>query len=97
MLGSTGRNFAAGMSGGLAYVLDRDNEFKIDCNKGGVDLVSVDEAQDAQQLKSLIEEHFQSTQSTVAKKVLDEWEETLPKFVKVYPTDYRRVIEERKK
>ena len=96
VLGSTGRNFAAGMSGGLAYVLDRDSDFEIHCNKSGVDLVSVDEAEDAQQLKSLIEEHFQSTQSAVAKKVLDEWEETLPKFVKVYPTDYRRVIEKHK-
>ena len=97
VLGSTGRNFAAGMSGGLAYVLDRDNEFEIHCNKSAVDLVKVDEEEDAQQLKSLIEEHFQSTQSAVAKKVLDEWEKSLPKFVKVYPTDYRRVIEERKK
>ena len=96
VLGSTGRNFAAGMSGGLAYVLDRDSDFEIHCNKSGVDLVSVDEAEDTQQLKSLIEEHFQSTQSAVAKKVLDEWEETLPKFVKVYPTDYRRVIEKHK-
>ena len=96
VLGSTGRNFAAGMSGGLAYVLDRESDFEIHCNKSGVDLVSVDEAEDAQQLKSLIEEHFQSTQSAVAKKVLDEWEETLPKFVKVYPTDYRRVIEKHK-
>ena len=96
VLGSTGRNFAAGMSGGLAYVLDRDSDFEIHCNKSGVDLVSVDEAEDAKQLKSLIEEHFQSTQSAVAKKVLDEWEETLPKFVKVYPTDYRRVIEKHK-
>ena len=51
---------------------------------------------DIQQLKALIEEHFQSTQSAVAKKVLDEWEETLPYFVKIYPTDYRRAIEERK-
>ena len=97
VLGSTGRNFAAGMSGGLAYVLDRDSDFEIHCNKSGVDLVSVDEAEDAQQLKSLIEEHFQSTQSAVAKIVLDEWEKSLPKFVKVYPTDYRRVIEDRKK
>lgn len=97
VLGSTGRNFAAGMSGGLAYVLDRDNEFEIHCNKSAVDLVKVDKEKDAQQLKSLIEEHFQSTQSAVAKKVLDEWEKSLPKFVKVYPTDYRRVIEERKK
>lgn len=97
VLGSTGRNFAAGMSGGLAYVLDRDNEFEIHCNKTNVDLVDVKEEEDVRQLKSLIEEHFQSTLSTVAKKVLDEWEETLPKFIKVYPSDYRRVLEERKK
>jgi glutamate synthase domain-containing protein 3 len=97
VLGSTGRNFAAGMSGGLAYVLDRDNTFPIHCNKSIVDLLPVEEPEDVQQLKDLIEEHFQSTQSRVAKKVLDEWEETLPKFVKIYPTDYRRVLEERKR
>ena len=96
VLGSTGRNFAAGMSGGLAYVLDRDNNFEINSNKNTVDLVNVSEEDDIQQLKVLIDEHFQSTQSAVAKKVLDEWEETLPYFVKIYPTDYRRVIEERK-
>ena len=96
VLGSTGRNFAAGMSGGLAYVLDRDNNFEINCNKNTVDLVNVSEDDDIQQLKALIDEHFQSTQSAVAKKVLDEWEETLPYFVKIYPTDYRRAIEERK-
>ena len=94
VLGSTGRNFAAGMSGGLAYVLDRDNNFEINCNKNTDDLVNVSEEDDIQQLKALIDEHFQSTQSAVAKKVLDEWEETLPYFVKVYPSDYRRVIEE---
>ena len=93
VLGSTGRNFAAGMSGGLAYVLDRDNEFEIHCNKNTVELFDVSEEEDIQQLKVLIEEHYQSTQSTVAKKVLDEWEETLTKFVKVYPSDYRRVLE----
>ena len=58
-----------------------------------VELFDVKEEEDIQQLKALIEEHYQSTQSAVAKKVLDEWEETLSKFVKVYPTDYRRVIE----
>ncbi|MBT3857424.1 MAG: glutamate synthase large subunit [Nitrospina sp.] len=96
VLGSTGRNFAAGMSGGLAYVLDRDNTFPIHCNQSIVDLLPVEEPEDVQQLKDLIEEHFQSTQSSVAKKVLGEWEETLPKFVKIYPKDYRRVLEERK-
>ena len=62
-----------------------------------MDLVAVEESEDIQYLKSLIEEHFQSTQSGVAKKLLDEWETSLTKFVKVYPRDYRRVLEERKK
>ena len=97
VLGSTGRNFAAGMSGGLAYVFDRDNSFPIHCNQSLVDLVAVEEPEDVQHLKSLIEEHFQNTQSGVAKKILDEWETSLTKFVKVYPRDYRRVLEERKK
>lgn len=97
VLGETGRNFAAGMSGGLAYVLDRDNSFPVHCNQSSVDLVSVEEPEDVEHLKALIEEHFQNTQSSVAKRILDEWEAILPKFVKVYPRDYRRVLEERKK
>jgi len=97
VLGGTGRNFAAGMSGGIAYVLDRDQNFRIHCNQTSVDLVSVEEDEDVRHLKALIEEHFQYTQSSVAKKVLDEWEATLPKFIKVYPVDYRRVLEKRKK
>jgi glutamate synthase domain-containing protein 2/glutamate synthase domain-containing protein 1/glutamate synthase domain-containing protein 3 len=96
VLGETGRNFAAGMSGGLAFVLDRDNRFDIHCNKGLVDLERVEEDEDIDLLKSLIAEHHQRTSSSVAKKVLDEWEATLPSFVKVYPRDYRRVLEERK-
>ncbi|MBT7536059.1 MAG: glutamate synthase large subunit, partial [Verrucomicrobia bacterium] len=97
VLGETGRNFAAGMSGGLAYVLDRNNSFPIHCNQSAVDLVSVEEPEDVEHLKALIEEHFQSTQSSVAQIILDEWEATLSKFVKVYPRDYRRVLEESKK
>ena len=97
VLGSTGRNFAAGMSGGLAYVLDRDDSFPIHCNRSSVDLLPVEEPEDVEELKRLIEEHLKSTQSSVARKILDEWEETLPKFIKVYPMDYRRVLEERKK
>ncbi len=96
VLGETGRNFAAGMSGGLAFVLDRSDQFDIHCNKEMVDLEPVAE-EDIELLKSLIEEHHQYTKSTVAKKVLDEWDATLPKFVKVYPRDYRRVLEERKR
>ncbi|PIQ96052.1 MAG: glutamate synthase large subunit [Nitrospinae bacterium CG11_big_fil_rev_8_21_14_0_20_56_8] len=97
ILGPTGRNFAAGMSGGIAYVLDRDGQFDIHCNKGMVDLIPVEEDDDITTLKSLVEEHFQLTQSSVARKVLEEWDAMLPRFVKVYPRDYRRVIEERKR
>ena len=96
-LGETGRNFAAGMSGGLAFVLDRENNFEIHCNKGLVDLVPVEEEEDFRILKSLGEEHYRYTDSAVAKRGLDEWEFTLGKFIKVYPRDYRRVLEERKK
>ncbi len=97
VLGETGRNFAAGMSGGIAYVLDRDGQFAIHCNQSIVDLLPVEEEEDIQELRNLIEEHRKLTGSTVAEKILNEWEATLPKFVKVYPTDYRRVLEERKK
>ncbi|MFQ5443455.1 MAG: glutamate synthase subunit alpha, partial [Nitrospinales bacterium] len=96
VLGETGRNFAAGMSGGIAYVLDRDKKFDIHCNKGLVDLLPVEEEEDISTLKNLIEEHFLHTKSSVAEKILMNWEATLPQFVKVYPRDYRRVIEQRK-
>ena len=96
VLGETGRNFAAGMSGGIAFVFDRNKKFDLHCNKGLVDLVPVEEDEDAEQLKALILEHYQYTKSTVAKKILDEWEETLGQFVKVFPRDYKRVLIERK-
>ena len=96
VLGETGRNFAAGMSGGVAYVLDRENDFAIHCNKGMVDLVPVDEEEDIKLLKNLIEEHSLYTKSVAAQKILDDWDNTLPKFLKIYPRDYRRVLEERK-
>ncbi|MCR4337545.1 MAG: glutamate synthase subunit alpha, partial [Candidatus Omnitrophica bacterium] len=94
VIGPTGRNFAAGMSGGIAYIWDRDGNFKNLCNKGMVELFPVQEASDIQELKDLIQEHAQYTKSTVAEGILQNWEKTLSQFVKVYPTDYRRVIEE---
>ena len=97
VLGSTGRNFAAGMSGGLAYIFDPDNSFAIHCNKSIVDLLPVEEPEDIQHLRELIEEHFETTKSSVAKKILDDWEGSLKKFIKIYPKDYRRVLESRKK
>ena len=97
VLGETGRNFAAGMSGGIAYVLDREGQFPIQCNQSSVDLVPVEDDADINELKSLITEHQKLTGSSLAEQILANWAEMLPKFVKVYPTDYRRVLEERKK
>ena len=97
VLGTTGRNFAAGMSGGIAYVLDEHNMFKEHCNTEMVDLEPVVDDEDRHKLKGLIEEHFQVTESVNAKRVLEDWDDMLPKFVKVMPRDYKRVLEERRR
>jgi len=88
------RNFAAGMSGGIAYVWDVDGDFSTRCNMSLVELFPVEEKEDVEELKQLIENHHKYTESAVAKRILDNWSETLPQFIKVYPTDYRRVLEE---
>ncbi|MBF0522246.1 MAG: glutamate synthase large subunit [Candidatus Omnitrophica bacterium] len=97
ILGRVGRNFAAGMSGGIAYVWDRDGDFQQKCNLGMVELFPVEEEKDVQELKMLIERHSQFTQSTLAKRILENWNAILPQFVKVFPKDYRRVLEEEEK
>lgn len=97
ILGPTGRNFAAGMSGGIAYIWDPKQEFKDKCNMGMVELYSVEEADDIKELKGLIENHKAYTESTVAQNILDNWDEVLSQFVKVYPVDYKRVIDEAKR
>ncbi len=95
VLGPTGRNFAAGMSGGVAYVLDEQGEFSRRCNMGMVGFEALSTA-DAAELRVLIEEHRQRTDSPVAARVLGDWEELLAKgaFVKVMPHDYKRVLGE---
>jgi glutamate synthase domain-containing protein 2/glutamate synthase domain-containing protein 1/glutamate synthase domain-containing protein 3 len=93
ILGPTGRNFAAGMSGGIAYVLDEDGTFEKRCNMGLVGFDEISEA-DAIELHGLIEEHLERTGSPVAKRILDAWTEYLPKFVKVMPHDYKRALAE---
>ncbi len=95
ILGETGRNFAAGMSGGVAYVFapDRD-EFRLNCNLELVDLEDVDELDDIAELKELIEKHHIFTASAVAREILDNWDDCLPKFVRVMPRDYKRAMEE---
>nr|MBA3482083.1 glutamate synthase subunit alpha [Pirellulales bacterium] len=96
VLGPTGRNFAAGMSGGVAYVWDPTARLAENCNLGMVELERVESDEDADELKQLIELHQNETQSAVAADILDCWDETLPQFVKVMPTDYKRVLEEKK-
>ncbi|HEC14975.1 MAG TPA: glutamate synthase large subunit [Sedimenticola sp.] len=121
-LGSTGRNFAAGMSGGIAYVLDADGDFERRCNLAMVELEPVEAEDDALEalehqggdlethgrvdvshdmtrfdairLKQLIEKHLHYTGSRRAKEILDNWNQTLPKFVKVMPVEYRRALHE---
>jgi glutamate synthase (NADPH/NADH) large chain len=124
VLGETGRNFAAGMSGGIAYVLDEKGDFKDRCNLAMVELEPVPEEDealetldhqggdlethgkvdissdmtrfDALRLRRRIEKHLHYTGSTVARNILDNWNDMLPKFVKVMPVDYRRALEEMK-
>jgi glutamate synthase (ferredoxin) len=96
ILGKTGRNFAAGMSGGVAYVLDEAGDFATRCNMELVGLEKLDE-EDFAALKAAIEEHAINTKSTRAAKILAEWNLFAPKFVKVMPQDYKRVLQSLKK
>ena len=95
VLGPTGRNFAAGMSGGEAYVLDERGEFESLCNPDMVDLEPVESGGDIEALRRLVEAHHHHTGSANARRVLDDWDGMLPKFVKVMPRDYKRVLAER--
>ena len=92
VLGPTGRNFAAGMSGGIAYILDNDGKFHTNCNMDMVDLERLTEANEIAEVKAMIERHAELTGSTRAREVLDTWDKSLPKFVKVLPKDYKRVL-----
>ncbi|MCI0637539.1 MAG: glutamate synthase large subunit [Gemmataceae bacterium] len=97
VLGPTGRNFAAGMSGGIAYVLDDKGEFPKRCNLEMVKLFKLEDDAEIEDVRAMIKKHAEYTKSDRAWKVLALWEEMLPKFVKVYPNDYRRVIETQKR
>ncbi|MBN1187576.1 MAG: glutamate synthase large subunit [Bacteroidales bacterium] len=96
VLGTTGRNFAAGMSGGIAYVLDENKNFDYFCNKGMVDLDKVEDLEDIHELQTIISKHLQYTGSEIAEKILVNWEEYLPKFVKVIPMEYKKILQEQK-
>jgi glutamate synthase (ferredoxin) len=92
VLGTTGRNFAAGMSGGTAYVLDEDGKFAQQANVSMVGLEKVETKAENEALRALIEKHFDYTKSPRAKQVLDNWAASVPKFVKVLPKDYKRML-----
>ena len=91
ILGETGRNFAAGMSGGVAYVYDKAGTFKTRCNKELVDFDQMD-SDDLKELRKLIQNHYDYTQSDVAQEILVNWDTKITQFVKVMPRDYKAVL-----
>ena len=93
VLGKTGRNFAGGMSGGIAYVLDRDGDFHIRCNQEQCDLERLEDPVEISEVKGMIQRHAEYTGSTLALEILEDWENILPQFVKVMPQDYRRILD----
>jgi glutamate synthase (ferredoxin) len=92
VIGKTGRNFAAGMSGGIAYVLDLDGGFARRCNRQMVDLEPLDESADVQTVGELIERHVTYTSSAYAAEILSNWRAMQARFVKVMPRDFKRVL-----
>ncbi len=95
VLGRTGRNFAAGMSGGIAYVVDEAGDFAQRCNLQMVDLEGLEDAAEEDFVKNLIARHAHITNSARARTILENWGEYREKLVKVMPLDYRRVLAER--
>jgi glutamate synthase (ferredoxin) len=93
VLGATGRNFAAGMSGGVAYVLDEGGDFATRCNLEMVGLSLLDDAEELAAVRTLVEKHVHWTESTYARRLLERWPDTARKLVRVLPNDYRRMLE----
>ena len=93
VLGKTGRNFAAGMTGGIAYVVDWDGQFKQRCNREMVELESLEDAAEIAEVKVMIRRHEELTRSRLARQILDSWEETVHRFVKILPKDYKRMLQ----
>jgi glutamate synthase domain-containing protein 3 len=94
VLGPSGRNFAAGMSGGVAYVYDEDGSFHRRCNMGMVELFGLDDEADDSTVRHLIQRHHQFTDSAEAGRLLAEWDSNRQRYVKVLPTEYRKVLEQ---
>jgi len=97
VLGSTGRNFAAGMSGGIAYVWNPNEDFESNCNLELVELEQVEDKKEMLELKEIIQKHFEYTNSTVAQKILLDWNNAVSEFTKVMPMDYKRILQEEKR
>ena len=93
VLGQTGRNFAAGMSGGVAYVLDEVGDFRSWCNLDTVSLEPLEDPQEIAEVREMVQRHARYTHSELGWRVLAMWDELTPKFVKVMPKDYRRMLE----
>ena len=96
VLGPVGRNFAAGMSGGIAYVLDERGNFDYFCNRGMVELVPVRDYDDQEFIIETLKKHIQYTESSKAKNIIQNWYDYLPKFIKVIPLEYKRALNEMK-
>lgn len=94
VLGKTGRNFAAGMSGGIAYVLNEDGKFYQLCNQDLVELSEITDYEDVRELQSMISAHWHQTRSMKAERILTNWDVYLPMFVKVFPLEYKKVLNE---
>ncbi len=92
VLGETGRNFAACMSGGITYVYDLHKNFKENCNPETIDFEKIVEKEDIKLLRTLIEKHFKYTNSKIAKEILNQWELSAKNFVKVIPTEYKQAL-----
>ena len=92
ILGEIGKNFAAGMSGGIAYIYDKDNSLKQRINRGMVDLDKVETDKESDEIKTMVENYIKYTDSKEAKVLLDDWDATISKFIKVMPVDYKRVL-----
>ncbi|MCK8523506.1 glutamate synthase large subunit [Aquimarina sp. D1M17] len=92
ILGEVGRNFGAGMSGGIAYIYDDKKTFEAHCNKEALNLDPVIEQNDVEELKTLIENHYNATLSPLAQRILENWEKELPKFIKIFPEEYKQAL-----
>jgi glutamate synthase domain-containing protein 3 len=93
ILGKTGRNFAAGMSGGIAYIYDKDGDFHRRCNQDMVYLERLEDKKEIDEVEKMIRRHSKYTASTLALSLLARWREVVPQFVKVIPKDYKRMLE----